>query len=611
MANPANQGVTNVTMQLPLYLPKSKSGVGEGFPATQVFSTKAASAYNLVPVAQADPLTGENRIILEKRNGFGSYTSIPGMKGSATTHYWHLRDVLPMTQLGPQDWVAAYLHTDSGTGVKTIKIIHIKYGSSVWTEIGSIATVAGPPAVDVDEDSSVYLSEIKIGNVPGVAVIITRVSSEVTTTTSSSAGYYALTSSGAFSATTLTKISDADFPTNQTPYVHLVGPLVQMNQICYVMASDGRIYNSNTDSIGTWSALGFLEAESYSDKGVGLLRYKHHLIAFGEKSIEFFDDVGNDPTTGSPLERTSQAFIKFGCIYGKAFINMDDVVYWVSLSNTAETEIYKLDGYTPVLVSTREVSKYLNESKTSNYLFNRDTVLQATSINGIKTLYVSVNAENEFLLENKANFTLETSEPAFTNTYSYKIQGLMLNLRDNFWWTLGININPDSGLLILYFWSAADISFMQPSCNGLIPDSRYYLGVYASWVGRHNFYDYDYSDSSNNLIVACWSSSDIDFGTENRKFLHKFKINPIVQHGSITASNPEYYKLILKKDYKYGSSAQLYTRNIKVPDDGEDQPRIYGNNLGAFRNAVFAFVYQGAGAFSIKSAEVSLTMGTA
>lgn len=611
MANPANQGVTNVTMQLPLYIPKSRSGAGEGFPDAQVFSSKTASSYNLVPVAQLNPLTGENRIILEKRNGFGSITNIPSLKGSATTHYWQLRDLLPMTQLGSNDWVAAYLHTDSGTEDQSIKIIHIKYGSNIWTEIGSITTVTGPPAVDVDDDSSVYLSEIKIGNVPGVAVIITRAASSTTSTASSAAGYYALSSSGAFTASSLTKISDSDFPTNQTPYVHLVGPLVQMNQICYVMASDGRIYNSNTDSIGTWSALGYLEAESYADKGVGLLRYKHHLIAFGEKSVEFFDDVGNDPTTGSPLERTSQAFIKFGCTYGKAFINIDDIVYWISLSNTAETEIYKLDGYTPVLVSTREISKYLNESKAYNTLFHRDTVLQATAINGIKTLYVSVWADNEFLKENKANFTLESGEPNFSTDYTHKIHGLMLNLRDNLWWTFGLNINPDNEKFILYFWSVAEFTYMQPSCNGTYVDSLYYQGIYGSWIGRHNFYDYDFTDSSKNLIVVCWSSSDIDFGTESRKFLHKFKINPVVQHGSITSSNPEYYKLILKKDYKYGAAAQLYTRNIKVPDDGEDQPRIYGNNFGAFRNAVFAFVYQGTGALSLKSAEVSLTLGTA
>jgi hypothetical protein len=96
------------------------------------------------------------------------------------------------------------------------------------------------------------------------------------------------------------------------------------------------------------------------DGGVGLLRYKHHIVAFGFSSIEFFNDVGNE--AGSPLEPTEQAFIKFGAPNPNAMINIDDTLYWMGSSQDGTNGMWKLEGYSPVEITPSAYKRYLNNA---------------------------------------------------------------------------------------------------------------------------------------------------------------------------------------------------------------------------------------------------------
>jgi hypothetical protein len=95
----------------------------------------------------------------------------------------------------------------------------------------------------------------------------------------------------------------------------------------------------------------------YPDAGIGLLRYKNQLVAFGRETIEFFYNAGNE--TGSPLGRTPQAFIKLGCAGPKAMTQFEDTIAWVSSSDKNGIGVYVLDGYQPKRVSTSTVDTQL------------------------------------------------------------------------------------------------------------------------------------------------------------------------------------------------------------------------------------------------------------
>lgn len=580
---------------------------------------------NMIPFISKNTATGDAIINIEKRQGMKLYEDLITKSGLAGTI--NPLDMLAINQLS-DTLVIAFYRNNAGT--KTIEIAAYRPTAGTFTLIGTIATVAGPPAVTVNETTDIYLTEIKIGLVPGVAVMMTNASGASGT----SAGYYALSSSGVFGVGTLTKIADADFPTNQTPYLHIVGAMQQMNEICYIQTSDGRIWNSNTDSIGVWSALGFLEAESYADKGVGLMRFKHHIVAFGENSIEFFDDVGNDPTLGSPLERTEQAFIKFGAWYGKSIINCDDNLYWVGYSNSSTNGIWKLDGYSPVEISTRETNAILELTKLSvpfgNPEFKRNLQVQQVIFNGIKNIYITASVTNSFIRNGFNGFTYETGEMIIFDGSYYQICGVMYNIKDQLWWHF--NYGSNKGATATFDLSGSVFSFifasLESSQYGLVTVIGNYTGFATPtneqrtllwWdsfnVGDIFFNDYTYLNH-NAPIVSSWNSTLISFDTDKRKFFHKYKLIPgswIYHNDSVLPTQDEWIKLIVRKEFIGGGNFNsTICRNVKLPNatNSTSLTRYYGNNLGLFRTAQVGMIYFGYAPLALQAWEGDFSQGT-
>lgn len=566
---------------------------------------------NFVPTANKNTITGETTVMLDKRQGMGlnimNVATASGLSGTM-----QCLDMITMNQLS--DVVVAAFYRYNG-GTKTIEIAQIKPAAGTWTLIGTISTVAGPPVVTVNETSDVYLTEIKIGSTPSVAVVLTN-SSNVAGT---SAAYYATSTSGAFVASTLTKISDADFPTNQTPQLHIVGAIQQMNEVAYVMGLDGRIYNSNADSIGIWSALGFLEAQAYSDRGVGLMRYKHHIVGFGENSIEFFDDMGNDPTTGSPLQRTEQAFIKFGAWYGKSIINIDDQLFWLGFSNSSSNGVWKLDGYTPVQIATRDISGFIDIAKGNITNNKRGFGFQQTQFNGVKCLSIGCYGYNSFVLNTRQSYTYETNEPTI-ETKDAQICGLMYNINDGLWWHK--NFSDRSGSWDLF---AVPFYFIYTSIGNaqlamvFAPDIVTPVATQKMLLGwdytmYEDTYYSDYSTLTNSVTsyLAAWNSTLVMFDTDKRKFFHKYKVIPGTMLGSTASPNYEYYKMVVRKEFRTGSNNNVtIARNLKVGTGSDNQPiRLYVNNLGTFRIMQPGFLYLGVGPMSLIAWEGDFSQGT-
>lgn len=160
----------------------------------------------------------------------------------------------------------------------------------------------------------------------------------------------------------LAKIIDSDFPGNASRT--LTGRFVSMNGYLYVMDTEGYIYNSDNGSITSWTALNKILAQSSPDKGVGIIRYKDYIIAFGTESIESYEDVGNE--SGTPLQRVSNSYFKIGCSNQAAYWELPDGIAWISPSSLNEYSVYVLIGNTPKKISTREISELLSPSGLEN-----------------------------------------------------------------------------------------------------------------------------------------------------------------------------------------------------------------------------------------------------
>lgn len=141
--------------------------------------------------------------------------------------------------------------------------------------------------------------------------------------------------------------------------------LAYLNNTCYVMTYDGRVYNSAIDDPSSWSGTS-LQASSDPDGGVALIRHLNYLVVFGQWSIEFFYDAGT--ATGSPLAVYQSGKLEMGCANGYSVASSEQTILWVGQSLTEGRSVYMLDGLSPVKVSTRYIEKYLNNDAMTNVI---------------------------------------------------------------------------------------------------------------------------------------------------------------------------------------------------------------------------------------------------
>ena len=305
------------------------------------------SYLNCWPDIEVNKMSGEKDRVLIKREGI-QYTNLDmfATTGAANRHGMVVCDHIVVTQLFDV-FVCALMEVGTGNTY----IVQYRPAAGTTTLIG---TITGTNVNDF-----VYLTEFQqsVGGVitPAIAVSWQKGDS------SSSAGYYAVSDGIKFTATTLTLISSTNFPPNQTPSLTLTGPFQQMNGKIYIMTTNGQIWNSGWNSatstfvpndISIWSTLTQVSTYQSPDLGVGVFRYKHHILGLSRNSIEFFNDNGSGDGAVTSLERTEQAFIKFGAVTAKTVCEVDDTLYWVGYSSSNTTGIWKLDGYAPVKITS-------------------------------------------------------------------------------------------------------------------------------------------------------------------------------------------------------------------------------------------------------------------
>jgi hypothetical protein len=160
-------------------------------------------------------------------------------------------------------------------------------------------------------------------------------------------GYY-------YNGTTVTKITDADYPALTVPGI------VYLDDYYFVMDPDSRIWNSALGDPSTWTALGFVSAEVEPDSGTGIAKWQNYLVAFGEWTSELFYDAGNPPP-GSPLSRVSNSVQQIGCVNGRSIAEVDGGLVWVGQSRSKGRSVYAVkESFTPTRISTDDVDRILD-----------------------------------------------------------------------------------------------------------------------------------------------------------------------------------------------------------------------------------------------------------
>lgn len=150
----------------------------------------------------------------------------------------------------------------------------------------------------------------------------------------------------------------------------LVGNMVHMDGYAFVMDSTGRIWNSDLNSLANWSSTSWIETQESPDGGSGLAVLNNVLIAFGPRSIQFFQNAGN--ATGSPLQPIQSATVHIGArAYGENNSEtvkvIGDSCYFVGVSaDTGAYGVYRITGTKVTKISTPAVDKALSQAADSD-----------------------------------------------------------------------------------------------------------------------------------------------------------------------------------------------------------------------------------------------------
>jgi hypothetical protein len=553
---------------------------------------------NCFPIAYKNPLAPDSASVkIVSRPGTGSPEQDVDLTGKVNTPNSCIPlAALNMTQLDDVLIVALYDTADT-------KIYILQYRRAANT-----CTLLNPAASGLtgwDTLTYVHLSELNIGGTPYLGVVI---SDHPSTVPASSAGYYAPSASGVFAASSMVEITDADFPPKQATPLQIVGPMVQMNDFTYVMTRSGKVYNSDRDSITSWNTAGFVDAQSYPDRGLGLARYKHHLIAFGEESIEFWQDEGN-AAPASPLGAATQAFIKFGSYNQKSFINIDDELWFIGKSNTANFGLYKLSGYTPVLVSQPSQSAHLSVGEVD---------LQPYSAYGTSHIIINVTRGPNFKPPEEGTDTYLPTNNGLRGSLVYCIDS-------NAWWIYAFeeldevtkfitaHQTTDSNT-IRYMWFN---SFGSGTSYGLHPMYRF---EYSEQVDL----SYDTFRSGNSATLTYWripvliTTAPIDFGSEKRKFIRNLKvIGDRIRTRTVVATpwttfNAEELRFYIS--YTKVQDAATLTHESDWTDRWVVVPNTYGryfiNNCGSGREWVFKLFCNSYVSLRLEALEATIAIGT-
>lgn len=227
-------------------------------------------------------------------------------------------------------------------------------------------TSGSPVISSIASTAGMYIGQLITGTgIPANTRILSVDSSTQITLTANA-------TSGAATSTTLTKepiakIIDSDFPSN------IVGQFVYLDG--YLFIADGtnkRIYQSNLNSVTSWSASDYLTIASPGNDIMGIAKVGNKIIALNSSSIEFYYNAGN--ATGSVLNNEKELNRKVGCSLPglsndrRNYVSVGDSLFFVGNEDGAERGIYKLNGNVPQRISPPQVNSQITSYSTQYHL---------------------------------------------------------------------------------------------------------------------------------------------------------------------------------------------------------------------------------------------------
>lgn len=258
---------------------------------TVTASTKDARYVNCFAQTVTDEITGTKRVYAVKRPGFATQsTPASGNKGYAI-FVWTGKDA-------GTDVISGFGETNS----------------TIYNGTSSLGAITG--------------------RVTGITETVITTTPTLLVSSSDSTGWYYDTTVGV-----MTKITDADFPGNASET--LGGTFAHLDGFACVLTTSGKLYASDLNSGTGWTVNNFSSTNAYPDKGVGAVRHKNFIMAFGTESVEFWYNAGLSPF---PLARATALTLKVGAISADAIGEISDTKFWIGSTPQGGLSLFQYDG---------------------------------------------------------------------------------------------------------------------------------------------------------------------------------------------------------------------------------------------------------------------------
>jgi hypothetical protein len=163
---------------------------------------------------------------------------------------------------------------------------------------------------------------------------------------------------------TLTKVVDANFPTNTVPGI------VVLNAFAHVLTPLGEVHTCTLDDPLTWPSLQYLTADYEDDPAVCLAKYLNYVCVLGQYTTQFFYDNGANQPEGTPLAPYLNANLRVGCFSALSVVQMFNTLVWVAQDENGRVSVVMLNALVPQTISTPFVERILNKAIGFSALLN-------------------------------------------------------------------------------------------------------------------------------------------------------------------------------------------------------------------------------------------------
>lgn len=323
-------------------------------------SVKDSRLVNCFNETVSDPITGEKKIYCTKRpgwaelntpaagsigtaisvwSGYSSGNSVISAFGGTNSTLYNGTASLGAITGKATDITESFVSTDPVLAITSTD-------NTGWTTSGPAVSGSLTFTADTNSDTSLANISSTAGLVVGQLLTgsgidaNTRIASIDSATAATLTVATTATASGVtITRTILGKIVNANFPGNAG--LTLAGTFVHLDGYALVMDTNGVLWASDLNTVTGWTATSFGSANSYPDKGVGAIRYKQYVMAFGTQSVEFFYNAGQTPF---PLVKATTMTVKVGAIAAAAITSISDTVFWCGSTPQGGLSIFQYDG---------------------------------------------------------------------------------------------------------------------------------------------------------------------------------------------------------------------------------------------------------------------------